>query len=122
MEFKQIGSAVLEKGTIILHGADPATKDGFVQVPKFVLKHPQLTFGAKVTYSSMLGFAWQVDYAFPGQKKLAEDLGVGERQVRNFINELKKEKLLRVQRRGLGKTNIYHLYLRVVDKMVKSAR
>jgi hypothetical protein len=63
-----------------------------------------------------LSYAWHKNYVFPGQKRLAEDLGIKERQVRNFISELKKEKPLSVQQRGLGKTNIYNLYLTVDNK------
>ncbi len=122
MTMKPINKSIEDRGNIILHSADPATAQGFTQVPNFLLTHPRLTFGAKVTYGMFLSYAWNRDRAFPGQEKLAKELGVGDRQVRNFVNELKREKLLSVERRGLGKTNMYHLYLRVVNKKGKNTK
>jgi hypothetical protein len=108
--------------SIILHAADPITQHGFTQVPNVILKHPQLSFGAKMTYAMFLSYTWHNHSCFPGQKKLGEDLGVKERQVRNFINELKTQQLLTVERRGLGQTNIYHLYLVVENKKLHAKR
>jgi hypothetical protein len=48
-------------------------------------------------------------------------MGISERQVRRFVNELKEAKYLSVERRGLGKTNIYNLYLTVENPKKKRA-
>ena len=111
---EHIGDIAKEiEGTIVLHAADPITRYGFTQVPNVILKNASLSFGAKVAYAMFLSYAWQKASAFPGQARLAEDMGISERQVRRFVNELKEAKYLSVERRGLGKTNIYNLYLTV---------
>lgn len=107
------------EGTIKLHAADPVTQFGFTQIPNVILKNTKLSFGAKVTYAMFLSYAWYNNKVFPGQKTMADDLGVSERHVRRFIGELKEAQYLEVERRGLGKTNIYHLHV-VVNQVKKS--
>jgi len=55
---------------------------GFTQVPNFILTKKELSFGAKLAYAMLLKYAWADDACFPGQLKLAEDMGAGERSVR----------------------------------------
>jgi hypothetical protein len=62
--------------------ADPVTRHGFTQVPNFLLTNKDLSVGAKLTYAMLLKYAWADDAVFPGQKKLADDMGSGERSVR----------------------------------------
>ena len=94
-------------------GADPVTRHGFTQVPNFILTNKQLSVGAKLTYALLLKYAWSDDACFPGQQTLAEDMGAGERSVRSYLKELELAKLLNVEQRGLGKTNLYRLHLKV---------
>ena len=94
-------------------GADPATRYGFTQVPNFVLTNKGLSVGAKLAYAMLLKYAWSDTACFPGQQKLAEDMGSGERSVRTYLKELQDAKFLEVTQRGLGKTNLYRLFLTV---------
>ena len=94
-------------------GADKATRFGFTQVPNFVLISKDLSPGAKLAYAMLLRYAWHNDFSFPGQVKLAEDMGVGERSVRTYLKELEAAKFLDIQQRGLGKTNIYKLVVTI---------
>ena len=94
-------------------GADPATKYGFTQVPNFVLTNKDLSVGAKLAYAMLLKYAWADDACFPGQQKLALDMGAGERSVRTYLKELEQADFLEVTQRGLGKTNLYRLHLTV---------
>ncbi len=103
-----IGNITREKN-IELDTIDPVVRDGFTQVPNFILRDPGLTLGAKMTYAMFLSYAWNDDYCFPGQERLAKDIGVVERSVRTYLNELKACGLLEVEQRGLGKTNLYTL-------------
>ena len=103
-----IGNITREKN-IELDTIDPVVRDGFTQVPNFILRDPSLTLGAKMTYAMFLSYAWNDDYCFPGQERLAKDIGVVERSVRTYLNELKACGLLEVRQRGLGKTNLYTL-------------
>jgi len=97
-------------------GADPVTRHGFTQVPNFILTNKNLSVGAKLAYAMLLKYAWQDDYCFPGQTKLAEDIGAGERSVRTYLNELETAGFLEVKQQGLGRTNLYRLHLTVKGK------
>ena len=97
-------------------GADPITRHGFTQVPNFILTTKQLSVGAKLAYAMLLKYAWSNDACFPGQLTLAADMGSGERSVRTYLKELEGAKLLDVEQRGLGKTNLYRLHLKVSRK------
>lgn len=94
-------------------GADPATRFGFTQVPNFLLTNKELSVGGKLAYAMLLKYAWTDNACFPGQLKLAEDMGAGERSVRSYLKELEDAGFLEVTQRGLGKTNLYKLYLTV---------
>jgi len=50
----------------------------FTQVPNFIPKNAQLSLGAKVTYSMFLHYAWHNDSCFPGQERLAGDMGMSQ--------------------------------------------
>ena len=96
----------------MLKGADAATSQGFTQVPNFLLKSKKLSAGDKMAFAMLLSYAWQNDFCFPGQRRLAEDLGLNERSVRRHLKSLEANGLLNIKRRGLGKTNIYELDLK----------
>ena len=68
-------------------GADPATLHGFTQVPNFILTSTALSVGAKLGYAMLLKYAWGDNACYPGQTKLAEDMGSGERSVRRYLEE-----------------------------------
>ena len=101
------------KRNIEIVGADPVTRHGFTQVPNFILTNKDLSVGAKLAYAMLLKYAWTDDACYPGQQKLAEDIGSGERSVRTYLKELEDGKFLEVTQRGLGKTNVYRLHVQV---------
>jgi hypothetical protein len=94
-------------------GADPVTLHGFTQVPNFLLTNTDLSVGAKLLYAMLLKYAWNDGGCFPGQQKLARDMGAGERSVRTYQKELEDQNFLQVTQRGLGKTNLYRLNVTV---------
>ena len=102
-------------------GADPVTRHGFTQVPNFILTKKELSVGAKLAYAMLLKYAWNDNACFPGQLKLGEDMGSGERSVRTYLKELENARLLEITQRGLGKTNLYRLFL-TVEKPVARRR
>ena len=63
----------------------------------------------------LLSYAWQNDYCFPGQARLAADMGVTDRSVRTYLKELEESAFLEINRRGLGKTNLYIIFLKRKD-------
>ena len=107
---------ILARKTIILKGADNLSARGFTQIPNHVLEDTRLSFGARIVYAMLLRYAWSRNYCFPGQDTLAKDMGTTDRQIRNLLTELKALGYLEIKRRGLGKTNIYILNLRISRK------
>ena len=73
----------------------------------------RLSVGAKLAYAMLLKYAWQDDACFPGQVTLAKHMGAAERSVRTYLKELETAALLEIEQRGLGKTNLYKLYLTI---------
>jgi DNA-binding transcriptional ArsR family regulator len=108
---RRLGDFLKDKN-IILKGADLATAMGFTQVPNFLLKSTKLSSGDKIAFAMLLSYAWQNDFCFPGQERLAEDLGLSDRSVRTNLKSLERNGLLTIRRRGLGKTNVYELDLK----------
>ena len=88
---------------------DETLREGFTQIPNALLRRSDLSPGAKLTYMALLSYAWQQGRCFPGQDRLAQDLGAGKRSVIRYLQELTEAQLLKVQRRGLGQTNLYLL-------------
>src|SRR6202047_3300143 len=104
---------ILQERNIILKGADAASAMGFTQVPNFLLKSKKLSSGDKMTFAMLLSYAWQNDFCFPGQERLAADMGLDQRSVRRHLKALQTVVFLSIQRRGQGKTNIYELNLKL---------
>ena len=104
------------KRNIEIIGADPVTRHGFTQVPNVILINKDLSVGAKLAYAMLLKYYWSNNAVFPGQQKLAEEMGSGERSVRTYLKELEAAKLLEVKQRGLGMTNLYNLHVSVQKK------
>ena len=84
-------------------------KHGFTQLPNCVLKEKRFSFGARLTYAVLLSYAWEKESCFPGQKKMAEDLGTSDRSIRKFLNELKEHGYISWKYQGPSKPNIYSL-------------
>ena len=100
---------ILKDRNIILVGADAFTEKGFTMVPNSILRAKKLSPGAKLAYSGLLSYAWEKDNCFPGQDRLGEDLGVTRQTVNEYIKELRTKGLIRVRRRGQGRSNLYEL-------------
>jgi len=111
-EGRHIGDILKERNIEII-GADLATRHGFTQVPNFILTKNDISVGAKLSYAMLLKYAWDNDACFPGQAKLAVDMGAAERSIRTYLKELETAGLLEIKQRGLGKTNLYRLHLTI---------
>ena len=103
---------ILRQHNIILKNADAATAKGFTMVPNFILKSAKLSAGDKMTFAMLLSYAWQKDHCYPGQKLLAEDLGLTDRSVRTHLKSLQTVGLLTIKRLGQGLNNVYELDLK----------
>lgn len=116
---ESIGNIIKDRNIVLKGGDIISTGGGFTQVPNFILVSKRVSVGAKLAYAMLLKYAWQDDYCFPGQERLAEDIGVGKRSIVTFIKELQKVGYVNVQRRGQGKSNIYELNLKPVKQQSK---
>jgi hypothetical protein len=112
---------ILKERNIEIVGADPVTRHGFTQVPNLILTKKELSVGAKLAYAMLLKYAWADDACFPGQTRLASDMGSGERSVRRYLEELEKAGSLEIVQRGLGKTNLYRLF-QTIQKSTRGRR
>ena len=106
---------------IELNTKDPVARGGFTQVPNFILENPDISIGAKVTYSMFLKYAWDKDSVFPGQETVAALMGISASRVSEYVRELRQIGLIEITRRGLGRTNLYKLNFTVKDKRVRKA-
>jgi hypothetical protein len=109
---KSIGEIIKEKN-LQLDTLNPVLQGGFTQVPNFILKDSKLSVGAKVVYAMFISYAWHNDSCFPGQERLATDMGMTRPRVTQLIAELQRFGLVTIQRRGQGKTNLYTIHFRV---------
>jgi hypothetical protein len=122
-ESRHIGDILkARERNIEIVGADLATRHGFTQVPNFILTNAHISVGAKLAYAMLLKYAWQDDACFPGQVKLAEDMGATDRSVRTYLKELEAAEMLEIKQRGLGKTNLYRLHLTIKPKKGSDTR
>ena len=112
---------LLAKKTIVLQGADLLSAKGFTQVPNHILESKELSPGAKLTYAMLLKYAWQNDFCFPGQDRLADDMGTSRQTANTHIQELSKKNFIIIKRQGQGKPNVYTLKL-TVDNSGKKGR
>lgn len=105
-------SDIIRERNIVLKGADALSAQGFTQVPNHMLRSAKISPGAKLAYTMLLSYAWQNDYCFPGQERLGTDIGVTERSVRTYLQELETKGFLSIHRQGQGKPNLYVLDVR----------
>ena len=121
---KTIGEVLKEKN-LQLDTNNQVLQGGFTQVPNFILRDSKISVGAKVAYAMFLSYAWDNDFCFPGQDRLAEDMGMSRSRVTEFVGELQRAGLVTIERRGQGKTNMYTIHFPVKqagDKTPRSRR
>src|SRR5215207_2703641 len=92
---------VMQRHTIVV--LNKALTHGFTQLPNYILKDKKLSFGARLAYAVLLSNAWQEDMCFPGQTRMAHDLGTTDRSVRSFLHKLKARGYITWKQQGLNK-------------------
>jgi hypothetical protein len=94
---------------------------GFVALPYIVLRDTRLNVGARLAYAVLLMYAWQDEACFASQEKMAADIGIKQRQLRNYLRDLEEHGYIRIKRQGLNKPNLYYI-LDVPTKLKKGGR
>lgn len=96
----------------------------FAQVPKWIVRHPALSVGAKALYADIMTYADnETRAAFPGRERMAEDLNVSVSTIGRYIKELESAGVVAVTRRRNRRTgNFYanHYCLRWSEPEVTS--
>jgi hypothetical protein len=72
-----------------------------------VWRNPQLSRGAKVIFMDLLLYAGLDGVSFPSEDTLAYNHGIGGRQVRNLLAELKTTDLISWEKGGFSSSNVY---------------
>ena len=99
-------------------GVHPA--EHYARTPLEVIFNPALSMGARVCYTALMSFAIHSNRVWPGQQRLADNLGVTPRMIRNYIDELRLQELLTITTRKGQKTNVYTLTVFVESKDFKA--
>jgi AraC-like DNA-binding protein len=103
---KQIGSLAKERFEQIVI-ENEMLRAGFAAMPYMVLRDTRLSVGARLAYAVLLMYAWQEGACFPGQERMAADMGVSSRHLRRYLQELENSSYVRVEQQGLNKPNRY---------------
>lgn len=77
-------------------------------VPNWLLRRKEISQGAKLLYGRLSQYAGKNGKAYPKMATLADEVGVSRQQASTYMNELLSHKLIKKERRGLGKPNTYH--------------
>ena len=117
ISIKEVKKIKKGKRSIILHGADAISTEGFTILPNFILAHPKLSPKAKLVFAGLVSFAYgNKNAVYPGQDKIAQKLGISVATVYRGIRELQKYGYIQVIRRGQGQTNIYVINIKSIKQ------
>ena len=83
---------------------------GFAALPYMLVRDVRLSLGARLVYAVLLMYAWQEGSCFPGQGRMAADLGVSPRNLRRFLAELRGLGYISWRKLTTGGTNTYVLH------------
>lgn len=80
----------------------------FAKCFNWLMRREELTPGAKLLYSKLAQSAGLKPYARIKQATLAQELGLGLRQVQRYLEELAHFQLIEIKQLGLNKANLYY--------------
>lgn len=104
---EQLGSGLLQSRFDRVVIQNEIMRSGFAAMPYLVMRDKHLSIGARMTYAFLLMYAWQAGSCFAGQKKLADELGVSERQLQRYIYELRDTNYIEIERKDKRYNNTY---------------
>ena len=88
----------------------PMSIASFSMLPNWLARRNtrEISHGAKITYARLVQYAGNRPYAYPKIATLAGEVGVRERQMKNYLGELEMVRLVEVEQIGFGKPNRYY--------------
>ena len=96
--------------TVRFKKSSPLLVNGFVQLPRVVVRAgKRISPMAKITFATLLDYAWQDGFCFPAQDRLARDIGTNEKSIRKYLAELEALQMIEVKKQGRGLHNIYYI-------------
>jgi len=119
---EQLGSGLLQSRFDRVVIQNEMLRSGFAAMPYLVMRDKNLSIGARMTYAFLLMYAWQEGSCFAGQKKLAEEMGVSERQLQRYVYELRDTKYIEVERKDMRYNNTYIILDRKKPFKLKSGK
>ena len=81
----------------------------FAPIPNEILRRTDLSHGAKLCCARLIQYAGKDGRAFPKLATLGEELGCSPRNAQRFLAELESHRLITIQQRGRGQSNIYSI-------------
>jgi len=97
-------------------------RSGFAAFPYLVMEDKKLSLGARMTYAFLLRYAWQEGSCFAGQKRMAHEMGVSERQLQRYLYELRDNGYVRIERKDKRYNNTYILIDRKKPSKLRSRK
>lgn len=84
------------------------SKLGYTHIKNELLNPSQLSINARYLLIVLIRYCGQKDYCYPSQATLAEIMKLSERQLRTYLDELCKFKLVYKTRSGYNRPNTYY--------------
>ena len=82
-----------------------------IKIPFKILKNKNLSDNAKILYGEIERLSREFGFCYAQNVYLSDLLQVSERSIRDFISQLKKEKLIKMEFENRGNARIRRIYL-----------
>ena len=97
-------------------------RSGFAAFPYLVMRDKTLSIGARLAYAFLLMYAWQEGSCFTGQRHMAGEMGISERQLQRYLYELRDHQFIKIERRDKRQNNTYIILDKKPSKLKRKAQ
>jgi len=87
---------------------NPYRRFHFAAVPVWLAQRKEVTPGAKLCYGFLIKRAGVDGSCYPTVLQLSNDLGVSDRQIKNYTQELRTHLLIETEKTGMEAPNVYY--------------
>lgn len=114
--YSAIRKELLKARCVLFKDRTPIPLTPFVTAPLYIVRTPELSHGAALTFLNLLSYSMDKKTAWPSQSRLAADFHVTIRQIQRYLQELVRKGFLRVGvRRVARNTHVNQYDLNLVD-------